>query len=159
MAKVKVTTRFKILELIDRFVDGTLVNQVGGAVVDEAKQLIRSGQSPVRGYGRFAAYKDRDKYPGGIKPARPVNLELSGDMLDAYGYRRGAGDSIEVGMVKGSPEVKEIAEFHNEGTEHMAQRRIVPGEGEEWTVSIMRRIRDFFGKRFETLIRQANKKR
>ncbi len=158
MARVKVTTRFKILELIDKFVDGATANAIGQTVVKEAKQNIAEGLSPVRGYGRFERYKDRKKYPGDLKPSRPVNLELTGEMLEGYDYRVTSNDTIEVGMVKGSAFAKEKAAHHNAGTPYMAQRKIIPGDGEEWSVTIMRAIRDIYGKRLENLIRQGNKK-
>ncbi len=157
MAKIKVTTRFQILELIDGFVNNTTANAIGKTVVDEAKQNISEGLSPVRGYGRFERYKDRTRYPGKLKPARPVNLELSGDMLKGYDYRITTDDTIEVGMVGGSAFDKEKAQYHNDGTPNMAQRKLVPGDGEEWSVSIMRSIRDLYGKRLEEIIRQSNK--
>lgn len=156
MAKVKVTTRFKILEVIDRFVDSTLANSIGSAIVEGAKTNIADGISPVRDYGRFERYKDRAKYPGRLKPARPVNLWLTGSMLKGYQFRV-IGDIVEVGMVSGSARDKEIAGYHNEGTPNMAQRKIVPGEGEEWSIRIMRTIRDLYGKRLEQLIKASNK--
>lgn len=121
--------------------------------------MISEGQSPVKGYGRFERYKDRAKYPGGQKDATPVNLYLSGDMMDAYDYKlSGRQEGVEVGVVRGSSEVKERAGYHQEGTENMAQRRMVPGEGEEWATSIMRRIAEIWSKRLADLIRQSNKK-
>lgn len=159
MAKVKVTSKFKILEVIDRFVDNTTANALGKTVATEAKDNIASGLSPVRGYGRFEKYKDRKSYPGDLKEARPVNLWLTGDMLRGYWYRiSGKKDTIEVGMVNGSARDKKIAGYHQEGTPNMAQRKIVPGPGEEWSVSIMRKIRDVYSQRLSNLIRQANKK-
>lgn len=159
MAKVTVKAKFDILSLLDRFVDARTTNEMGRAVVDEAKALIATGQSPVQGYGRFEAYKDRTKYPGKLKDARPVNLFLSGDMLDAYDYRAGKRDSIDVGVIKGSPAVRERAQAHNDGEGHLPQRRIVPGQGEKWAVSIMRRISDVWSRRLGELIRQSNKKK
>ncbi len=158
MAKVKVTVKFKILELIDNFVDNTTAKALGETVTDEALDNISQGLSPVRGQGRFEKYKDRTKYPGDLKEARPVNLNLTGDMLRGYGYRLTEKDTIEVGMVRGSQFDKEKAQFHQDGTANMAQRKIVPDAGEEWSVSIMRKIRDVYGKRLADLIRQSNKK-
>lgn len=158
MAKVKVTTKFKITELVDGFMDNTTSNILGKTIVEEALDNIAQGISPVRGYGRFERYKDRKKYPGDRKPARPVNLWLSGAMLRAYWYRLGRQkNSIEVGIVRGSLSEKNKASYHNEGTEHMAQRKITPGEGEEWSVTIMRAIRDVYSNRLANLIRQSNK--
>jgi hypothetical protein len=164
MAKVKVTSRFKILELLDSFVDNATANDLGKTIVTEAKQNISEGLSPVRGYGRFERYKNPEKYPLGLPPGlkknqRPVNLDLTGEMLAGYDYRLShKKDTIEVGMVSGSAFAKEKAQYHNEGTPNMAQRKIVPDEGEEWSVSIMRKIRDLYSRRLEFLIRQANKK-
>lgn len=158
MAKVKVKTKFEILSLIDKFVDNATANTLGETIVEEAKDNIASGLSPVRGYGRFERYKNRKKYPGDLKSARPVNLNLTGAMLRAFGYRIGREkDTIEVGMIRGSASDLAKAKAHQEGTEHMAQRRMVPGEGEEWTVSIMRKIRNVYSKRLANLIRQSNK--
>ena len=146
------------MELIDRFIDNATANDIGRTVVAEAKRMIAEGQSPVRGYGRFERYKDRTKYPGKLKDARPVNLYLSGDMLKAFGHRISGKDAIEVGMVKGSEFQKEKAGYHHDGTDAMAQRRFVPGKDEEFAVSIMRAIRDIYGKRLASLIRKSNKK-
>lgn len=156
MAKVKVTTRFQILELLDKFVDGTTANALGKTVVDEAKQMIAEGQSPVRGHGRFERYKDRHKYPGDLKPHRPVNLNLTGEMLEGLTFRQKSSSVLEVGFIKGSSERKKIAEYHTSGTEHMAMRRVIPQEGEEWAVKIMRKLRDLYSKRLTQLIRKSN---
>lgn len=158
MARIKVTTRFKILEFIDRFVDDTTANAIGKAVTEEAKRNMSEGQSPVRGYGRYERYKDRTKYPGDLKEARPVNLYLSGRMLAGYNYRVKRDGVVEVGMVGGSARDKEIAQYHQDGTSVMAQRKIVPGDGEDWSVRIMRTIRDLYGKRLAKVISRANKK-
>lgn len=191
MAKVKVTTRFRILDFLDGFIDDTTANAIGQTVVDGAKELIASGQSPVRGYGRFEEYKAAGnskrikawakgsskenakairaqakavlesgypynvmkKYPD--KKVRPVNLYLSGEMLAYYDYVV-QDSSIFVG-VQGDSHAVEIAGYHNDGTEKMAQRKLVPGDGEEWAVSIMRDIRDLYGARLAEIIRQSNK--
>lgn len=158
MAQVKVTTRFKIIDFIDRFMDGTTVSAIGDTIVDTAKEMISEGQSPVRGHGRFARYKDRTKYPGDLKPARPVNLNLTGEMLKGFGFKYIGNDTIQVGMISGSSDRKEVARYHNSGTDNMAMRRFIPQDGEEWAISIMREIRDVYGKRLATLVKASNKK-
>lgn len=162
MAKVKTTVRFEILELLDKFVDNTTANAIGVTVVEEAKRMISEGQSPVRGYGRFPGYSDsyQDAIKGGgklftDKKVRPVNLEQSGAMMKLFGFRI-KDQSIEVGFV-GNGEHKELAEIHNEGAGKMPQRKMVPGDKEEWAVTIMRAIREVYGSRLEKLIRQSNK--
>lgn len=212
MARTKVTTRFKILEFIDRFVDNTTANAIGEAVTEEAKRLISEGQSPVRGIGRMAGYSEtykmaikgdikfrsfknggtvailppeklnkkgnatlikknkktgkfearRERFAPGLgvgKQVRPVNLHLTGEMLEGYSFRVKGKDVIEVGIIHGSAERKEIAGYHQSGTENMPRRPLVPGEGEEFAVSVMRRIRDLYGKRLADVIRRANSKK
>lgn len=156
MSKVKVTAKFQILDLLDQLVNENTNHAIGRTIEEEARKMIAEGQSPVKGYGRFERYKDRKKYPGDQKPARPVNLNLTGQMMRLFGYRL-KGKAVEVGFIKRGPH-GDLPEYHQEGTEHMAQRRLTPGEGEEWAVSIMRRIRDLYEKRLEKFIRQTNKK-
>lgn len=157
MAKTKVTIRFQVLDFLDRFMNNTTLNAIGKTVTEEALEMISEGSSPARGEGRFERYKDRKKYPGDLKPARPVNLHLTGSMLSGYGFKIKDRNTVEVGMVRGSSRDKEIAGYHQDGTEHMAARPIVPREGEEWAVSIMRSIRDLYGKRLSDYIRETNK--
>lgn len=157
MAKVKTTSKFQILDLIDNFVDKATVREIGETIVTEAKENISQGLSPVRGYGRFEKYKNPKKYPGELKNQRPVNLELTGEMMDAYDYREGKKDVVNVG-VYGSSFAREKARYHQEGTDKMAQRKLIPGDGEEWSVSIMRKLREVYSTRLKFLIRQSNKK-
>ncbi len=159
MPKVKTKAIFEFFDAIEKFVTPGFAEEVGSAVVSEARELIAAGISPVRGEGRFERYKDRKKYPGKLKDARPVNLYLSGEMLDdGFGFRQKGEKSIEVGMVKGSEERKKIASYHMDGTPTMAARPFVPQEGQEWAVSIMRKIADLFQKRLQELLFASNKK-
>lgn len=159
MAKVKTTAKFKIIEFVDKFIDGATANSIGRAVVDGMKEAIAEGQSPVRGNKRFARYKDRYSYPGKLKPHRPVNLNLTGEMVAGLGHRMKDKSTIEVGMTKGSADRKKIAGYHNTGTENMAARPFIPQDGEEFSQRIMNTIRDAYSKRLATLIKKANKKR
>ena len=163
MARIKVTSRFAILELIDRFVDNTTANDIGRTVVDESKRMISEGQSPVRGIGRFIGYSESYKTwikgAKGDKKVRPVNLNLSGDMLAAFGFRISKKDTIEVGIIKGAEFQKEKAGYHQTGNGKMPARPIVPSDNEEFAISVMRKIRDIYGNRLAFLIRQSNKKR
>ncbi len=65
-------------------------------VLEEMRDMIVKGISPIRGRGRFPAYlhagkkgkypaNQKNKYP--TKRQRPVNLLLSGDFLRALTYR------------------------------------------------------------------------
>ncbi len=164
MAKIKVTTRFKIIELIDGFIDGATEKAIGRTIVDSAKEMIASGQSPVRGYGRFEVYSDsyKEDLKGALgkklgKTVRPVNLYATGEMIDdGYDFRRKDDTTIEVGMISGSEERKRIAGYHNDGTEKMPARPIVPERDEEFAVSIMRDVGDVYGSRLRKLIADSN---
>lgn len=56
MADVKVTVRLDIKYLMNDMMDSTTRAKIGEAIIDEAKQLIATGQSPVDGVGRFEPY-------------------------------------------------------------------------------------------------------
>lgn len=94
-------------------------------VEGQIKRLIRSGQSPVEGFGRFVQYKDKDSYPAGQKPATPANLTLSGGMLRLYAVARKSARSILVGISKDADKkVKDRAKGNNEGTGALAGKKL-----------------------------------
>lgn len=207
MAQIRVQVKFKIKDMINRFVDSQTKRDIGEAVVAEMKDLISKGISPVRDAGRFAPYKATEhiaaakkvakvaravvksgmhsaagkrasaklaqakatissakrrgypfsvmgKYPG--KSVTPVNLELSGDTLTELSWAEGSGNSLLVGMVNGGKAAKIIA-AHNQGTKHMAARPVIPGDGEEFVVRIMRIIKALYAKRVSAIIGSSNK--
>ena len=158
MAKVKVTAKFDILDNIEKLLDPGTADEVGETIVEGAKEMIADGISPVRGHGRFESYKDKDKYPGNQKPPKPVNLNLSGDMLKAFTFERTNPQTVKVGIIGASDEIETRAKAHNSGTDDMAMRRFIPQAGEEWAVSIMRKLREVYRKRLDFLIKQSNKK-
>lgn len=157
MAKVRVEKRFEIVQLVNKFSDKNFSHDLGTELVTAIKAQIADGISPVRGHSRFARYKDRTKYPADQKPARPVNLNLSGEMLKNLTFKIKENNKIDVGILTGSAEVKARAQAHNTGTEHMAMRRFIPQTGEEFSVRIMRRIAELYGKRLQKLIKLSNK--
>ncbi len=139
---------------MDNFVTDSFAEKVGKAVVEGVKQMIASGQSPVEGEGRFAAYKNPLSYPGDLKPARPVNLSLTGTMLSHLGYRRN-GDKIEVGILTSAPrKVKTIARVHNTGERSdIAKRQFIPEKGQDFVVSIRLKVKELFRKRVLEIIK------
>jgi len=119
---VKVTLKLDgIKNLLKQLSSKKVKEEVGELVVMQMKEFIAAGVSPVRGYGRFEAYKDPDNYPGKLKSKRPVNLTLSGDMLKALTYRTNSKDKYGVrigwfpGLFGGRKEADKAA-THNEGT-------------------------------------------
>jgi len=151
--KVRLDIRNKLKSL-----NSTRTNaQVADVVVDEMKKSIASGISPVRGVGRFVSYKHKDRYPLDKKTqsefpqkaARPVNLRLSGDMLNALTAK--SGSSIRVGIF--DPDQAEKALNHQEGLNGVPERRFIPeARGEDFTVSIKRKIIDAYAKLVSEII-------
>lgn len=164
-------------------------------VEGQIKRLIRSGQSPIEGFGRFVQYKDKDSYPAGEKPATPANLTLTGGMLRLYTATKKSALSILVGISDSASEkVKARAQGNNEGTLGLAgkklnkaarnrireqnlplavaargkkkrslqdvarsnsgipARRFVPLKGENFTVSVIRALKNLYAKQVKSLL-------
>lgn len=119
---------------------------------------ILVGLSPVKTFGRFVGYKNPDKYPGNKKPKRPVNLKLTGKLLENYRAFVRAG-SLWIGIQPSAPsDVKEYAGHLNEGTENMAARRLVPIQGEQFGVSIVQKLKAAIAVRAQALFKKTKLK-
>jgi hypothetical protein len=123
--------------------------QMGEDTVDEMKKSIAVGTSPIQGNGKFPAYKNPKKYPGGVKKRfpgkreRPVNLYLSGEFLDALiskvvKTRFGYGASVGY---EGSKQNKK-EQGHREGANGQPERPTIPQGGELFTTRIQKILRD-----------------
>lgn len=162
MADSKVTIQFDIDKYVDQFIDKSTADKMGKAVINGMRKAIASGFSPVRGAGRYEKYSksyteaiQKGAYEG--KTVRPVNLRLTGEMLDELDHNYVGGDKIEVGFLVPS-EKTDIASYHNDGTDKMPKRQIIPNEGEEYTVSIMQAIKDVYSERISAIIKRSNSK-
>lgn len=116
---VKAPSSKKVIEKLKaKLHSPEFIQQIQSEVVEgQIKRLIRSGQSPIEGFGRFVQYKDKDSYPAGEKPATPANLFLSGGMLRLYTVARKTAMSIGVGISEAANKaVKVRAKANNEGT-------------------------------------------
>jgi hypothetical protein len=159
---IKVDAAKALKKLKTEFINEKLIKDIQVEIVDgEIKKNIRSGVSPVRGFGRFGEYVNPANYPGKgknrLKPQRPVNLFLTGIMLSWFGVFRKSGNSVEIGINKNAPnDVKVRAKANNLGTEvngvgAIPRRRFIPQQGEEWNVSVMRKIKNLFAQRVKEL--------
>lgn len=102
MSKTKVKTDFsETRSKVKLATSPQTVRRVADLLDKEVKGLISKGLSPVFGEQRFIGYKDPAKYPGDLKPKRPVNLEVTGDFLKAIGYEV-QGSKIIYGLQDGS---------------------------------------------------------
>ncbi len=161
-AKVTIKLSLPLLKKLNAIKTENVVNdgfadRIGSMVVSLMKALIAVGQSPVRGFGRFAQYKNPSKYPGGKKNRTPVNLSLTGDMLKELNYRR-SGNKIEVGILPDAPnKIKIIARVHNTGERSdIVQRQFIPNDGEEFVISIQSKIKSMFRERVLEIIKARN---
>lgn len=151
---MSVKVNLKIAEDIRRAVSNK-INQkkVGELIIEEMKDSISKGISPVRGERRFIAYKDPKKYPADLKSKRPVNLFLSGDMLASLKFYPLKGESFSI-AIKGEQGAK--ASAHNNG-DGVPRRHFMPTErGEEFTVTITRKIRDLYAQILSDILRRSN---
>lgn len=151
----KVTTKIVFLKKIKDRLRLSGYKEIGQVTVEEMKKSIAVGLSPVKEFGRFAGYSGerggsypfsvKKKYPD--KTLRPVNLKLSGDMLNSLDSRSN-GTSVTVGIL--SPSQVEKARKHQAGI-LVPQRKFIPTAGQEFTVSIMREIK----KKLQQIIDRA----
>lgn len=103
---------------------------IGVAIVQEMKALISKGISPIKGIGRFPAYKNpREGYPASIKKqypnkrTTPVNLKLTGRQLADLGYSV-TKNGIEIGY--SSRDAIEKERGHREGVNGQPKRPTIP---------------------------------
>lgn len=95
----------------------------------------------------------KDKFPG--KQKRPVNLELSGDMLKKMNWS-GIIGGVSVGLMRASKKIRDRFKSHNEGLNekrNVPRRAILPtGDGEKFTPFITRRIKSLWLARIRQMI-------
>lgn len=141
------------------------LQDIGDGIVDQMKILIAKGISPIKGFGRFPAYKwaskkslarksgsargkklnrqFQNKYPYSArkdfpdKRERPVNLKLSGQFLENL-IARVKGKTIEIGFFE--KPWTEYEQGHREGVNGQPPRPIIPENGEEFGETIYRRL-------------------
>ena len=160
MFKIKVSSKLRavLINKLQKTVDEQFVQDMQREVIDNTiKPLIAAGVSPVdsvEGSRRFVGYKDPEKYPGTQKSKRPVNLFLSGKMLQWYKAVKISGVRISLGIpTTADNEIKVRAQANNEGTaEGIPPRRFIPLRGESFRVSVMRKIKDLYARRIKFLL-------
>lgn len=152
-----VRTKFKAPDF-SGVVNASVISRVQEEVIERnIKASIRVGLSPVQGFGRFVGYKDPEKYPAEEKPSRPVNLELSSEMLSWLRAKIGSGGkSLTVGIHSDAPDkVRARAEGNNTGSaKGVAVRRFIPLPGEKFKVSTITILRKIFSDRIMEMLRR-----
>lgn len=115
--------------------------------------FIGEGKSPVSGFGKFPGYTKKYKdYKSELSSASNVNLELTGEMLDALSVEV-SGSNLKV-FVDGDSELQGKAEGNNLGTYGNQKplpgkaRRFIPlkEKDEVFKRDILRQIKDVLKK-------------
>jgi len=106
-------------------------------LIEEIFKKISSGNSPVNGVGKFS--KLNKKYAKDFKGGnRLANLELSGDMKDAFEFHEHV-KGVKVGIFKGSDEAPKL-HGHNTGGGNLPQRQVIPSPKETFKNSILNKV-------------------
>jgi hypothetical protein len=109
-----------------------------GKIIQNLKSTIASGNSPVKGNGRFVGYSPsyteaikKGRYPG--KKLRPVNLTLSGAMMRSLIYRPTKGGFVIYFTNK-------LAKIHSEQGAGKSRviRKVMPSDKEQFKPAITR---------------------
>lgn len=148
-----------IVKLADEAVDKRTADVIGQTIVNEMKNLISKGTSPIKGNKRFPAYlatkrgKDekkrgypynkQSKYPS--KGTRPVNLTLSGEFLSNLQHRserKGKSYDVKVGFRDQESIDKELG--HRTGANGQPKRPIIPTTDEEFAKVIQVQVERIF---------------
>lgn len=137
-----------------------LASDVGSTIVNQVKDEISKGISPVKGAGRFAGYKEsyqeairsqRGQFSG--KGTRPVNLKLSGDFINSLGFKsKGLKNKIEVSLNFYGEQDKET--WLRSNPNHAAPRKALPRGSESFNVSIQKTIKDVVNRFIINLLKK-----
>lgn len=162
----KLKQRMKELSGED-LVDNATARKVGKAIVNEMKNLIGKGISPIRGSGiprRLRGYKKsyvRQIRRGGgkfrSKKVRPVNLRLTGDFLGDLKFKIKPG-KLGLKTVPGystrSSRLKE--EGHRDGANSQRKRPTIPEEskGESFAARIEEKVFKIYDRRVNQLTKK-----
>lgn len=153
-AKLTIPDKEKLSRKIrDNLVDSGMIKDLNSEVVSEMKRFMEAGVSPVKGKRRFVPYKNKDKYPADRKPSRPVNLKLTGNLYAQLVAARVSATSFFIGISSlASEKIKTYAKANNLGENKIPERRFVPIKGEQFNVSLMRKIKDIISRRIAKII-------
>lgn len=162
MAKVKVKIDGLKRRLSAKEVSVSKRRELGEVVDEKVKTAISVGRSPVKGAGRFKPYAAQrpdaiGDYPKGIpnKNVRPVNLNLTGQMLAAITYKIIKG-GISYGLQTSVGKLKEIFRVHNEGLrKDIPQRKMIPIGQETFTKDILKAIEDVYIRAIRDIIKRS----
>lgn len=126
-----------------------------GANQFTSPKVARKIANSIRGSSKYYPNSVLTKFPG--KKRRPVNLSLNGKFLSTIKHQRlRSAQGVEVGHINPDQFQKDLFATHNMGEHpHVPQRKYLPSPGEEFVISIMRKIREIISLRIKDLIRKS----
>ena len=136
--------------------------KLGEIILKLMRSLISKGLYPIKGKGRFKAYKDLKKYPKKVrykypdKGDRPVNLWLSGDFIksldvDTFKFTKGGwGTKIRITGDKN----KKKESGHRDGVNGQPKRPIIPSGNEKFAKKIQVKILSFLDKQIGFIVKR-----
>ena len=131
----------------------TIGPRIKEMIIDHAVR----GVSPVQGQGKFKKYKNTSKYPGKLKAKSPVNLILSGEMLEAISY---AFDGKRLKIFQGGDlDIQTRSKAHNYGAPeiNLARRPFLPlADGEGFNKTIWLETTRIFLTSLQKILRRLN---
>lgn len=130
--------------------DHSILERGADDFLKEMKRDILSGLSPIKGMGRFPAYKNPKKYPANKKPQRPVNLYLTGEFLSDLYTEIDSYARVIVGYVGTLSINKE--EGHREGVNTQPKRPTIPENRESFNEKLLNILRKSYRKALEKFI-------
>lgn len=150
----------------DEFNNKEWADKVQNVIDLSILKRMNSGLSPVKGHRNYAKYKDKDKYPGDLKPSNKPNLYLTGKLYGAYKAKpRSTPMEVSIGIHPDeTEEIKIIAKANNIGTQNskgevaIAARRFVPLKGESYATQIVLEIRKLFATVLGNAIKRGRNK-
>lgn len=135
------TTKVKLERLqkiVKAYADTASIEHAANEMRKEVIRLIERGISPVYGERRFIGYKNPKKYPGKIKPARPVDLKLSGDLHSGIGGVV-EGGKVRFGVIDSSQHDKAIGLL--DGKKMAGPRKFIAGKGDKYKPQILKELK------------------
>lgn len=143
------------LEKLKKPVEKSDAEDIGKVVIDEMKNMISKGISPILDQGRFPAYKNPERYPGKLKNKRPVNLKLSGSFLDSLKYKAvtsKSGYATEIFYKGKKQNLKE--QGHRDGANGQPSRPTIPQDGEQFAARIKRLYSKIYKDRINRILKK-----
>lgn len=129
---IKVTTKLDVLQM-PKNVKKRFAISLKREIVDIIVEKILSGNSPVKGQGRFEKYSRG--YAAKKGRAQPVDMLLTGKMLESLIAKQNSEGDLLI-------EFKDKkAVWHNSGEGNQPMRKLLPSkDGEQFKRDIMRKV-------------------